>query len=419
MAVRWTSFLNLSRLFLALALLLLTASFFQPSFVVTQEAENSDGKATQTYEFNPLYFQEELDTDLDPGTFNKTSGVTTYNYHNERLSTVTLAISVLLVVSYLGPIIILFLAVNFNPFNRKKNLFSLLLFFSIFFSLIILASIFFFIVPQYVHQEIGTPMGFDPAMPLPAFGGQQGEYLDIGVGSELDPLIGRNNFDETSFKVSWAPGLALYLYIGAAIMTLAGFRFFSKAHSLSLSEAILRKKRSSKEEEDEEDEEDDEVIMAEIDDVFDSVLADLDEGSEDEEPKKKEKKKGKKSKKKKGKKGRAEEKEPEPEEPKVEEEPKEEPPEIEEAPDLTTPEDEPKKPKTTSEPEVRPALKDSSSKEKKIIEIGSKDFEDKLVEIEEEDSVTIECPMCSNKFTIGKNEKYVVCNKCGFTGDVG
>jgi hypothetical protein len=421
MSTKWKRLLNISRFTIFISIILMAVSLFFPAFVIEQEMQsnqNSERYASQTNGFTPWGHNTDLRTTVvnETGSQNNTEEFTQDSmdtYSQGWLYILPVAASTLVLFALVGSILLGALLVVYNPKNRRRGIFTYLLFFPVVFSCILLGAMFFFLIPRVVHQEMDMPRAYEPAMPLPSLGSESGDIYDEGAGSDLSDLRPLGDSDTFSYKIIWHPGPALYLYVGAFIFALFGFVFYNK----------MRRLKGKKIEDTSiplvaiEEEEPVEVEISEEDEDIDVEAVELVE-EEIPEPT-----------------PSIDEKEPEVEE---SEEPLVSEPESEVPVDIPAEEEKhgasvmprssnsrtAKRSGTSQESvSLSSEYKSSEKKVKKpkkvsIIELGADDFKEDKEEltIEGIDEAKVECPSCGKQFTTPLGGK-IKCPYCGLEGD--
>lgn len=230
-----------SRILLLLGLIALLASAYFPGFTMHQEMRSQTREqryAEADYELHPWGYKMAQTT-----TVNQTIGqmennatdlvsfksYTSMEYKDSALVWMTYLLTGLLVFSVFTAIVMVVMTIRYDPKRTSRTKTTLALFYPLVFMVVAIALLFFFIVPQYFATEVGSADAFKPHMPTPAIGAGGGPYPEAGRGSEFDVLFPPDETDSFDFKVSWAPGMAMYLYLGSAILFMASF-FFLRAH---------------------------------------------------------------------------------------------------------------------------------------------------------------------------------------------
>ena len=231
-----------SRILLLLGLIALLVSAYFPGFTMHQEMRSqtrAQRHAEADYGLHPwgyektqtttvlnqtLGLEENNDTALAP-----VNSETSLDYRSSDLKWMTYLLTGFLIFSVFIAIALIVMEIRYDPKKPSRTKTTLALFYPLVFMVIAMALLFFFIVPQYFATEAGSAAAFRPHMPAPAIGAGDGPYPEAGKGSGFDVLFPPDETDAFDFKVSWAPGMALYLYFGSAILFMASF-FFLRAH---------------------------------------------------------------------------------------------------------------------------------------------------------------------------------------------
>jgi len=231
-----------SRVLLLLGIVALLVSAYFPGFEMHQEMRSQErpqrqaeadhgfrpwgyGKTQTTTIINQTGLADaDNDTNLAP-----VKSETSLEYTHSSLKWLAYALTALLVFSVFAAVAVTVLEIRYDPKRPGRTKITMALFYPLIFMVVALALLFFFIVPQYCASEIASAANFRPQMPTPAIGSGSGPYAESGAGSDFDRLFPPDESDTFQYSIYWAPGMALYLYLGAAILFMASY-FFLRGH---------------------------------------------------------------------------------------------------------------------------------------------------------------------------------------------